>query len=76
MQRARADAAEFKFKYGYEIPVDYLAGVMANQAQVYTQVRGKIPTWHGICARGRVGLISLGDNTEVSSRVLEEWLKF
>lgn len=38
VQRARADAAEFRFKYGYEIPVDYLAGVMANQAQVYTQV--------------------------------------
>lgn len=39
VQRARADAAEFRFKYGYEIPVDYLAGVMANQAQVYTQVQ-------------------------------------
>lgn len=37
MQRARADAAEFRFNYGYEIPVDYLAKQMADQAQVYTQ---------------------------------------
>ena len=46
VQRARADAAEFRFKYGYEIPVDYLAGVMANQAQVYTQVQepSKMPS--------------------------------
>ena len=38
VQRARADAAEFRFKYGYEVPVDYLAKQLADQAQVYTQV--------------------------------------
>lgn len=37
VQRARREAAEFRFKYGYEIPVDFLAKVLADQAQVYTQ---------------------------------------
>lgn len=38
VQKARQEAAEFRFKYGYEMPVDYLAKVLADQAQVYTQV--------------------------------------
>ncbi|KAF5832195.1 20S proteasome alpha subunit A [Dunaliella salina] len=37
VQQVRQQAAEFRFKYGYEIPVDYLARVMADKAQVYTQ---------------------------------------
>ncbi len=42
MQKARAEAAEFRFKYGYEMPVDFLARVLADQAQVYTQVGGSL----------------------------------
>ncbi len=38
LQKARSEAAEFRFKYGYDMPVDYLARVLADQAQVYTQV--------------------------------------
>jgi 20S proteasome subunit alpha 1 len=38
VQQARQQAAEFRFKFGYECPVDYLARVMADKAQVYTQV--------------------------------------
>ncbi len=38
VQQARQQAAEFRFTYGYEMPVDYLAKVMADKAQVYTQV--------------------------------------
>ena len=38
MQKARQVAAEFRHTYGYEIPVDYLASRLADQAQVYTQV--------------------------------------
>ena len=31
--RARAEAAEFRFKYGYECPVDYLAKKIADMFQ-------------------------------------------
>lgn len=39
VQNARQQAAEFRFKFGYEVPVDFLAKVLADKAQVYTQVR-------------------------------------
>lgn len=35
--RLRNEAAEFKFNYGYEIPVSYLAKRAADLAQIYTQ---------------------------------------
>ena len=43
MQKARQVAAEFRHTYGYEIPVDYLASRLADQAQVYTQVSSSCP---------------------------------
>ncbi len=37
VQRTRAMAAEFKFNYAYEIPVEYLAKRVADENQIYTQ---------------------------------------
>lgn len=35
---ARYEASEFRSKYGYEIPIAYLALRLADRNQVYTQV--------------------------------------
>jgi hypothetical protein len=40
VQQARQHAADFRFKFGYECPVDYLAKVLADQFQVRAPGRG------------------------------------
>ncbi|OMH80476.1 Proteasome subunit alpha type-6 [Zancudomyces culisetae] len=37
VDKARSEAADFRYKYGYEISADLLAKRMANVNQVYTQ---------------------------------------
>ncbi|KAF4300698.1 Proteasome alpha-subunit conserved site [Botryosphaeria dothidea] len=37
VMRAQGEAAEFRYKYGYEMPCDVLAKRIANISQVYTQ---------------------------------------
>lgn len=41
-QRAQGEAAEFRYKFGYEMPSDVLAKRLANISQVYTQ-RVRLP---------------------------------
>ncbi|WVF71935.1 hypothetical protein IAT40_006745 [Kwoniella sp. CBS 6097] len=63
VQRTRSEAAQFRYKYGYEITPEALAKRMANINQVYTQRAGMRPLG--------ISMILIGPDDERGAQVFK-----
>lgn len=70
VSRARGEAAEFRYKYGYEMPCDVLAKRLANINQVYTQ-RVWLP-YYQMYSCFYFRLLTCGKGLYASSRCLHD----
>lgn len=59
-------AAEFEFNNGYQIPVAYLAKKLADENQIYTQVRAK--RWAACCQTEAMVMLALAVRSECAAK--------
>jgi len=63
IQKARQECADFSHEYSYDIPPNYLAQVMADKNQVYTQ--------HAYCRPLGVSLTMIGIDEELGPQLFK-----